>query len=153
MRNVCPDGWHVPDTADYGQLLRYLETWNYQNDSWPYIESLNPPSLGTFDMYMSPSGTSDVMVVNQSIWSNQSGQHIAHTANNATGLSIFESGSLFGGWDPLPKFWSSTAVPTGSPLPVFQLGVYPLGYSGGWQSVWFHPIETADGAAIRCIKD
>ena len=133
-RNVCPDGWHVPDTADYGSLLRYIENWSFPNPAWP----------NEYGAYFGTIATADVLITEQSSWF--AGIYPAHYANNATGFSITQTGVLSGSsFSDFPVFWTSTATPGQS---VYQL----LVHYNYFRSVFLNT-HAYIGCSIRCIKD
>lgn len=141
VRNVCPDGWHVPDTADFFNLFRYISPENCSNYGFPH-----PSEYGSW-MHIQNAQA----LIQENSWWDGEPPLIAHNATNATGFSGFDSGwGNSGGWGHgYTWIWSSTAQP-GPGVGKLRLS---YDYGSGLPSHFFGHESPVGSGYIRCIKD
>jgi uncharacterized protein (TIGR02145 family) len=127
-RNVCPDGWHVPDTTDWFTLLLFLDS----------TTTLFPSS----SPYNTNASAGEQLKSTYESW----GQ--PNYANNSSGFSAIAGGMLEngfnpGGWNYLYSVAFFHIKGTSTHLFVEYSVTYPAYYG----------ISDSEAVSIRCIKD
>ncbi|MFN8254441.1 MAG: fibrobacter succinogenes major paralogous domain-containing protein [Bacteroidales bacterium] len=132
-RNICPEGWHIPGTAEWDSLFSYLISNNYGfNGGGEDIAK----SLATQYSWISENTTSGTVGHDQGF-------------NNLSGFSAPPAGKIvsgaFGDMGKTSNFWSSTIYYT------YSAYYFSLNYKYSYISRNTSPFFA--GFSIRCIKD
>jgi len=132
-RNICPEGWHIPGTAEWDSLFSYLIKNNYGFNSGG--EDI-AKSLATTYGWISENTTSGTVGHDQEF-------------NNLAGFSAPPSGKRivgkFGEKGETSNYWSSTIYYT------YSAYYFSLSYKYSYISRNTSPLFS--GFSIRCIKD
>jgi uncharacterized protein (TIGR02145 family) len=133
-RNVCPVGWHVPDTAEFGQLIDYLGGGLIAGGSLKStIQDWQIPNIGAtnasgFSALPAGSRTNQML---------------------SSGGGIFFQGLTYG-----TSWWSSTVNPNQpGPLDQNHFSAISFGVFHSNQGASFSSTRRDHGRSIRCIKD
>ena len=135
VQGICPDGWHVPSSAEWDQLLGYVSS---QSQSVCGSSISNAKALASETGWNSWNSSTST---NCAVGNNPS-------ANNATGFSARPAGIYSGNYyhfGHLANFWSATQYNSGK------------AYGRSLQSdkanvIWGHTTKD-DGYSVRCIRN
>ncbi len=144
IQGICPEGWHLPSSAEYDSLLQYLITNNYSNNSTystyimnAMISSYTNYYYGGLWQYYYPYGAPNNYEVLKK--------------KNSSGFSAlpggYTSGSTNSNVNNGAYFWTSSKVnasTTNSEIFQIYYNVSTVGISN---------LSFDSGASVRCIKD
>ena len=137
VQGVCPAGWHVPSSAEWGQLLNYVRS---------------------NELYLCDNNTTNIAksLCTSSGWSTSSntcavGTNQANT-NNATGFSILPGGKYWGNYGVESYyvgkeawFWTATGYDNDNARQIYISYDSPMVYSSY--------TNKNSGHSVRCLKD
>jgi uncharacterized protein (TIGR02145 family) len=132
-RNVCPTGWHVPDTNDWNILIGNIDS------------AFDPTAPNGI---LSNTAGSQLKSTSDLYWMQNNAD-----ATNSTGFSAIAGGGtslqnpLWIGMGFSASFWTST--------PVYNVSTkaYLIGFGSSNGDVYLSEPSKENGFAIRCLKD
>ena len=132
VRGICPEGWHVPSSAEWTVLLNYVRSQNQFlcGDNASYIAKALASNNRWYESnYICSPG------YNQAV-------------NNSTGFTGYPAGGYYGTYfytGDCVTFWSSTE----------HVGnyVYGISYNYIWEDVSIGNTVKAYGYSVRCLRD
>ncbi len=138
-RNICPEGFRVPDIMDWENLIIHLDPLAYRSDNLP-VNSLELSAVAG-GMMKTTGNVED----NTGLWYKPNGD-----ASNVSRLSFLPNGlrdpsGTFDGLGYNSPHWSFTEYDQGS-----AIMYYTHFFNGG---VYTNNFSKKSGYAVRCIKD
>ncbi len=135
VQGVCPDGWHVPSSAEWATLTGYVSG---RSQYWCDGESENIAKALACN-----SGWNTNAVVDCAVGINQSSNDATHFSGMPTGGFVSSGIANFG---KFAMFWTCTAVSTNAESYYLAYSTATVGHpTGGY--------ETTYGFGVRCVRD
>ena len=134
VQGVCPDGWHLPSSAEWDELVQYVTTANPSQYLCNYNSSNIAKALASTNGWNSSTTTCAVGNTQEN--------------NNATGFSALPAGDYDGGYSyygSRARFWSTTQYSNGS--------AYYRGLQSSAATLSNTYESKSIGNSVRCICD
>ena len=135
VQGVCPDGWHVPSSAEWATLTGYVSG---RSQYWCDGESENIAKALACN-----SGWNTNAVMDCAVGLNQSSNDASHFSGMPTGAFVSSGIANFG---KFAMFWTCTAVGSNAESYYLAYSTAAVGHpTGGY--------ETTYGMGVRCVRD
>ena len=135
VQGVCPDGWHVPSSAEWATLTGYVSG---RSQYWCDGESENIAKALACN-----SGWNTNAVMDCAVGLNQSNNDASHFSGMPTGGFVSSGIANFG---KFAMFWTCTAVGSNAESYYLAYSTATVGHpTGGY--------ETTYGMGVRCVRD
>lgn len=132
VQGICPDGWHMPSTSEWNQLIEHLRNSpNYLSKGW---SNAIAKSLASATQWSSST-------VNNAVGAD-------YSLNNITGFTAMPAG-IYNGSAVVEiyqtaRFWSTSIHASGSTIS------YLLSYDSPFLNL--SPFNPESGASVRCVR-
>ena len=140
VQGICPDGWHVPSSAEWAELTNYVESQSQYlcDKSYYHGDEHIAKALASGEGSGWASSYDNCTVGNDP------------SANNATGFSArpagFGNGSYYGDFGRKAVFWSATQYNSNDAYTRY------LDYDGA-NVYWDIDYNLGNGYSVRCVRN